>query len=695
MLEGNGSLLNVIVKSVSGYAVAPYPVTLEDGKAVVRWIWQLGPKAPAPGSTDLVLLSPEGFWPVAVVPKGVVKLADIHIGDYVTTQAFGTTKIYDGAVSTEKLELPEVPIILVQVATGLLKGILPEGWGIWINGFLPGAGRKDLRYEYKDVDNYYPVEPWNLGTDYRNDPVTQRIRALYPYGRGQKLLMFGDGGSGKTVTATHLLRETIRNNDGRPIYAAVCIMDERREDIGALLRTILPFIYEDHDGAREILRPGVAGFESLCVSADFKIMFHHTLRIAQLAAMRVQRLAETAAAVLPPEECPSFYLLLDGIGRAEDAMDRAQVGGVTRSGGRDIASEVMAAMLQYTGRAILVTEPDGSQRWIDVTVVTTLLGNPHDRTAMARIGAHRATTNAYIQLSKEEDWPEGAEGPAVVDPIASQLRNLGDMAPEWEVRANRLLRQRLRKKDRNSRTIFDPDGHRWFEEQTSQQPAEALLKSMVKDMTFPKELQRARELIEEGKVFDHDPDGPARLRDELVLPHGWGSEIWDQLALEGLVWPQDILRIYQYASQGLVKTPDDIRGYLKRMQLGDGRIQELWNQLLEWGVVEENSISEKDPEAIPPKSGEDPEVALLAKVAKAIEGGKVFHSAEVIQEFFHAEEDLAWAVWDDLSITYLAKMALKDGCPLDAGRVQHRFGCPFGEAKDVVKRMRQLKENSA
>jgi len=704
---------------IAGYAAYPYPIKLENGKAVTEFVWQIGARAPAPGTRDLVLLQPingnegKGFQTVGIVPAKVAERYGVRPGDWVEGFSMGTQPIQ---LSPDR---PREDLPVLEATASLVGQMLDqERLQLRIND-LPPKERPLWRYGVSAEDVRYPGEPYDLGHD-PNDQSVQTLLLFAEIARGGKIVFASDAGGGKTRTGFEVLRNIARHNRGRPVYLVMGLIGERPEDLGEN--------WEDFEAACSKSH-GVAGMELLCYDTDFMLVPYEVVRISQLVVARAQRLAELSA-TLPVEERFDVVVFLDSGKRILDSMDHVGLGeGRTLPGGMDPFSGLLLQALIQTGRYQMIPDPEGRKDFVSLTSIFTLLVD-HGRRSGLQLSAQKADVNLLLPFQPPKDnW---SVLPALPDWEEILLRWKEKLQPAWRIKAIQLLHQKLAEVQSKTRGTGKQHAGIWLGKFLKEHRglATVALKFLVPKLLLGEETGRARGLIKTGQIPTDDMAGVEMLVQELVIPTDWGPKIWHRLSLEGLVEslpylqakqlvvgdgvsrPKDLHQLQgvdavratklweRFAGEGLVLSLDHL---LQKLLRANGEIESAKEVAKALGITltraEEIwrgvSWADEAPEELVVETATvEPNNGLLTRTRELIDNGQVFADEEALAMALTISFDVAGTVLGLLTLEDFAVMARNAGGELhkvltkrNCGRaeaIQHFFNLPFGDAKKVA-----------
>lgn len=706
---------------VEGYAVYPYPIKLEDGKAVTKFVWQIGARAPAPGTRDLILLQPingdkgTGFQTVGIVPAEVAGRYGVRPGDWVEGFSMGTRPIQ---LSPDE---PREDLPVLEPTASLVGQVLnQERLQLRINN-LPPRERPFWRYGVSAEEVRYPGEPYDLGDD-PNDHGIQTLRLFVEIGRGAKVVLASGAGGGKTRTGFEIIRGIARYNRGRSVYFVTGTIGERKEDWGEHWESLEKVILNSSR---------VVGMESFCYDTDFMLVPYEVVRISQLVVARAQRLAELSA-TLPVEERFDVVVFLDSGKRILDSMDHVGLGeGRTLPGGMDPFSGLLLQALIQTGRYQMIPDPKGREDFVSLTSIFTLLIDPGRRSNL-QLDAQKADVNLLVPFQPPKDnW---SNLPALPDWEQLLLRWKEKLQPPWRIKAIQILHRKLAEVQSKNRGTGKQQAGVWLGKFLKEHRglATVALKSLVPDLLLGEETKKARGLVKAGRIPTDDMAGVEMLVQELVVPDDWGPKIWHQLSLEGTVEslpylqakqlvtedkassPKDLHRLQgvdsfratklwdRFVEEGLVPSLDQL---LQRLLRTDGEIESAKEVATALGITLERAkelwggvswVDEEEPskEEVLTEAAAEPNNGLLTRTQELIGNGQVFADEEALAMALSISFDAAEAVLGLLTIENYATMVSNSGQELHqilmergcgrAGAIQHFFGLPFGKAKKVA-----------
>lgn len=572
------------VDTVEGIAGHSDDFKLEKDKIIQKVVMQFGPMAKRGGEMLIYALVGHKQWqPVAVIPAEVVEKYDIRPGDRVSAPTMGEKEV---RLTNSRSGTTKLPV--VSDSLGIAGRLGLGNWETLVNGQVPKPRYVDWRDQPHQVV-YYPQGCYNLGNNSKLGSI-QLLQLLGYLGRGSKNIFAGEAGAGKTTLLLQTVEGVLSSNPGMKLHFVVVVYHERAEDAGDYVREVQNCFARYGNENLEV--------EFIIADTDDAMDLYRSMKIAQLATARAERLAEHYAQ-MPVEDRADVVLVFDSGVRLARTADMLKPGGDfgTLSGGRDPFSLLIIQAIVQAGRSQVIVDPNGVYGRVNLTTIVTLLVEP-GASGIRQISDWAGDITGLVVLrSKAENTTVMPGGlPAWGDCLFRQPEQAVDPIT---LAAQRKLMQQLRQKQNGQRNTVESDamlvgqlysgvkGGELQPDRESRGSAQAALNGLVPDLALPVELNRARALIESGEVTGNDLGSIEELIERLVIPTSWGATIWNRLAEEGLVWPMDYLLAKELYLSGklhgenLVPKPADLISQLRLKGLGPARAQEIWSMLVE------------------------------------------------------------------------------------------------------------------
>jgi transcription termination factor Rho len=227
---------------------------------------------------------------------------------------------------------------------------------------------------------------------------------LAPWGRGQRVLIQAPPGSGRTLLLTNITRALLTANPD--LYAVVCVVDERPEEVTELRRRTGP------DSQREV------------VASTFDQPPGRHIALAEMALARAQRMVEAGRDVL---------LVLDSLTALARALHQElPPSGRMLTAGLDAGALLRPKRLFGAARQL---EGGGS-----LTVIATVLTGTDSRVDQVIAEEFAGKGNSDVVLAGElaalHIYP-------AIDPLRTGTRREDCLLPPTAIEALRRLRARL------------------------------------------------------------------------------------------------------------------------------------------------------------------------------------------------------------------------------------------------------------